>query len=376
MEAYDVIVVGAGLSGCTIAERFANVLNKKVLIIEKRDHIGGNCYDYIDDEMGVRVSKYGPHFFHTNDDGVWDYVNKFSEWIRYDLKAASHIENRLVPVPVNMETINILNKQSLQTPEDTRTYMESIQIPCINPQNSEDVALSRVGRTLYEKMFLPYTQKQWNRHPTELNTSVLSRIPVRYDSDTRYFTDKYQAIPKHGYTSFFERLIDHPNITVQLNVDTQFPLDHKCVIYTGPIDRYFKSHSLPQLEYRSLRFEEERFFDVGYKQQYVMINHPDETVNYTRIVEYKHLPYPEHANTDHTITIKEYPSDKGEPYYPIPSVKNQDLYQKYQELARSHSNVHMIGRLANYKYFNMDQAIRNALDYFEATFREEACRKI
>ncbi len=368
MEKYDVIVVGAGLSGCTIAERFANVLNKKVLILEKRDHIGGNCYDYIDSQTGIRVSKYGPHFFHTNDTGVWNYVNKFSEWIRYDLKASSNVENRMVPVPVNMETINILNDQSLQTEDETREYMQSMQIKCDNPQNSEDVALCRVGRTLYEKLFLPYTKKQWNRHPTELSPSVLSRIPVRYNSDVRYFTDKYQAIPKHGYTKFVENLIDHVNIQIQLNTEIAFPINHPCVIYTGPIDKYFNSFGLPSLEYRSLRFEEERFLNVDYKQQYVMINHPDEAIKYTRIVEYKHLPYPEHITSKHTITVKEYPSDIGEPYYPVPSAKNQDLYKQYQELAQSHSNIHMIGRLANYKYFNMDQAIRNALDYFESKF--------
>jgi UDP-galactopyranose mutase len=375
MDQYDVVVIGAGLSGCTIAERFANVLNKKVLIVEKRDHIGGNCYDYIDDETGIRVSKYGPHFFHTNDDGVWDYANKFSEWTRYDLKVMSHIDNRLVPVPVNMETINILNNQSLQTPEDTRDYMHSIQLPCVNPQNSEDIALSRVGRTLYEKMFLPYTQKQWNRHPTELDTSVLSRIPIRYDSDARYFTDKYQAIPKYGYTAFFERLIDHPNITIRLNVDTQFPLQHKCVIYTGPIDHYFKSNSLPQLEYRSLRFENERYFNTNYSQQNIVINYPNNNVSHTRIVEYKHLPYTEHANTPHTIVVKEYPSDIGEPYYPVPSQKNKELYEMYKLLSTTYPNVHMLGRLANYKYFNMDQAIRNALDYFDVNFRVDTYHK-
>jgi UDP-galactopyranose mutase len=370
MEKYDVVVIGAGLSGCTIAERFASVLNKKVCILEKRDHIGGNCYDYIDAQTGIRISKYGPHFFHTNDDSVWDYVNKFSEWIRYDLKVMTHIDNRMVPVPVNMETINVLNNQSLQTPDDTRNYMQSIQIQCAHPQNSEDIALSRVGQALYEKMFLPYTHKQWNRHPTELDTSVLSRIPVRYDSDTRYFTDKYQSIPKHGYTSFFERLIDHPNIQLHLNAQVQFPLEHPCVIYTGPIDAYFKSVGLPSLEYRSLRFEEERYFNYGYSQQNIVMNHPSMSTPYTRIVEYKHLPYEEHASAKHTIVVKEYPSDTGEPFYPVPSDKNQRLFDEYRKLAMLTPNIHMIGRLANYKYFNMDQAIRNALDYFEATFHD------
>lgn len=367
MNKYDVIVIGAGLSGCVVAERFASI-DKKVLIVEKRDHIGGNCYDYIDKETGIRISKYGPHFFHTNDEEVWNYINKFEEWIRYDLKAYAHVDNRIVPIPVNMETINILNNKSLESESETRDYLSSIQLPNFDPKNSEDIALSRVGRDLYKKMFLPYTQKQWNRHPTELEPSVLARIPIRYNMESRYFTDRYQAIPKNGYTSFFNKLIDHPNIEIKLNTTLELPINHYCVIYTGPIDQYFKSSGLPPLQYRSLKFEEERRFDCGFIQQSIMINHPSEEVPYTRVIEYKHLPYVENSKNSNSIIIREYPSEIGEPYYPIPSKENQELYEKYQQLAKESKSVHMIGRLANYKYFNMDQAIRNALDYFNTHF--------
>jgi len=368
MEAdYDVIIIGAGLSGCVIAERLSNILNKKVLITERRDHIGGNCYDYIDKETGIRISKYGPHFFHTNDERVWQYINNFSEWTRYDLKVVSSIDNRIVPIPVNMETINILNGQFLQTEDETKTYLESIQIKTDNPKNSEDIALSRVGKVLYDKLFMPYTQKQWNRAPADLDPSVLSRIPVRHSMDSRYFSDKFQGIPNNGYSTFFESLINHPNITIKLNTELKLPIEHKCVIYTGPIDQYFKYAGLPPLDYRSLRFEQERHYNCMFRQQNVVVNYPEERFPYTRIVEYKHLPYSEHSSTEHTVIIKEYPSDTGEPYYPVPSTENQELYEKYRELAEQ-SGVHMLGRLANYKYFNMDQAIRNALDYFESNF--------
>lgn len=368
MNVFDVIVIGAGLSGCVIAERFSNVLHKKVLIVEKRNHIGGNCYDYIDDTTGIRVNKYGAHAFHTNDEEVWKYINIFGEWIRYDWKVVASINNRMVPIPVNMETINVLNNQNLQTEEETKLYLESIQEKNSNPQNSEEMALSRVGKKMYETLFLPYTKKQWNCDPKDLDASVLARIPVRYNMDSRYFNDKYQAIPKNGYTKFFEKLICNPNITLRLNTDLEFPIDHPCVIYTGPIDEYFKNAGLPKLEYRSLQFEYEYHYRCGFKQQNTVVNYPEQHVPYTRIIEYKHLPYSEHLKTEHTILVKEYPSDIGEPYYPVPSSNNQELYEKYRNLAEK-SGVHMLGRLANYKYFNMDQAIRNSLDYFDTHFK-------
>jgi len=370
LENYDVVIVGAGLTGAVFAERFANKLNKRVIVLDKRPHVGGNCYDYIHSETGIRVSKYGPHFFHTNDEGVWKYINKFGEWIRYDLKIISNVDGALVPIPVNMETINILTNAHLRTENETTEWLKNAQIPCESPKNSEEIALRQVGKELYDKLFKPYTTKQWNCPPAELDQSVLGRIPVRYNTDCRYFDDKYQVIPKNGYSKFFKNMFNHTNITVLLNQQIVLPVNHPCVIFTGPIDSYFKDSGLPPLEYRSLRFEEEIYLNTGFFQKNVIINTPSSDIPYTRTTEYKHINYPEHTNTPHTVIYREYPSDTGEPYYPIPSPKNQQLYNKYKELAdeSSKSGVHMVGRLANYKYFNMDQAIRNALDYFNNNF--------
>jgi len=367
MENYDAIIVGAGLSGCVMAERIASVLNKKVLIIEKREHIGGNCYDFIDEETGLRISKYGAHLFHTNDEDVWQYVQNFSKWVRYDHKVVANIDGRNVPVPVNMETVNIICDQNLQTESETKEWFMNSVVLYDNPKNSEEIALSRVGDVLYEKLFKPYTIKQWNTSPKELDSSVLGRIPVRHSMESRYFSDKYQAIPENGYTKMIENMISHPNITVQLNTEYNHELHNSSVlIYTGPIDRYYASHGLPKLEYRSLRFETERYFNVGFVQEHMVINYPSLYVPFTRTIEYKHLP--NQTKTNHSIVIKEYPSDNGEPYYPVPTEKNKQLYKTYKSLSENERNIHMIGRLANYKYFNMDQAIRNALDYFQTHF--------
>jgi UDP-galactopyranose mutase len=365
---YDVIIIGAGLSGCVMAEQFATLLNKKVLIIEKRDHIGGNCYDYIDAQTGLLINKYGAHLFHTNDEGVWKYVQRFGEWVRYDHKVVAYVNGRNVPVPVNMETVNVLCDEKLQTEEETKEWFINNTVMCDNASNnSEETALMRVGNVLYQKIFKPYTIKQWNKDPKELDPSVLERIPVRYSMDSRYFSDKYQGVPEKGYTKLMYNMISHPNITVQLNTE-YYQSIHKCniLIYTGPIDTYYASHGFPKLEYRSLRFEIERHFNVGYVQPHMVINYPSLDYPFTRIIEYKHLPT--QPNTDNSILIKEYPSDYGEPYYPVPTKRNTDLYEMYKSLSKDEKNVHMIGRLANYKYFNMDQAIRNALDYFKATF--------
>jgi UDP-galactopyranose mutase len=362
----DILIIGAGLSGAVMADQFARKLNKKVTILEKRNHIGGNCYDYVDKETGILVSEYGPHMFHTNNEIVWKYINQFGEWYRYELKVVSNVDDRIVPIPVNMETINILCKENLQTEQETEEWLSSVQIKCENIKNSRDVGLNRVGTTLYEKLFKPYTKKQWDLDPEELDPSVLSRIPVRTNTDCRYFTDKYQVLPKYGYTKFIESILNHPNISVQLN--TPFDLTTTCIkyktlIYTGPIDNYFTG--LPKLEYRSLRFKKEVHKNVGFVQQNIVVNYPSEDVPWTRIIEYKHLP---NNTSKDSIIVKEYSSPTGEPYYPVLSDKNKNIYKMYQELAEKESDVHMIGRLANYKYFNMDEAIFNALNYFTRNF--------
>lgn len=365
---YDVLIVGTGLSGSTLAEHFARVLQKKVLIIDKRDHIGGNVYDYVDTTTGIRVGKYGIHMFHTNDLEVWDYVNRFGEWSRWDHKVLSKIDGRYVPVPVNINTVNALCNENIANETEMKDWLDKHQIRNGNPANSEDVALSRVGNVLYNKLFRPYTLKQWNREPRDMDPSVLSRIPVRSNFDDRYFEDKYQALPVNGYTSIVESMLNHPNITIQLNTDwtdIQDKIKYNILIFTGPIDQYFSNSGLPKLEYRSLHFDFEVHRTSGYYQPVAQVNYPETSVPYTRIVEYKHLL---NQPSDYTIITKETSSDTGEPYYPVPTKENQKLYEAYKSLATNQHNVHFIGRLASYKYFNMDQAIRCAIDYFNETF--------
>jgi len=368
---YDVIIAGCGLSGAVLAEQFANLLNKRVIILEKRNHIGGNCYDYID-ENGILINKYGAHIFHTNDEEVWDYIQNFSEWIRWDHKVLGYVDGKLVPIPVNINTVNQLFSQNIKNEEEMNQWLQNSQMKIDTPKNSEDICLSRVGKDLYEKMFKLYTFKQWNKYPIELDSEVLSRIPVRNNFDDRYFTDRYQALPKNGYTKFFENLIKHKNIEVKLN--TNF-LDHKLlipkdkiIIFTGPIDQYFEDSNYPKLEYRSINFIKESYQNINFYQTNSVVNYPELNVPFTRIVEYKHFL---HQKSDHTTIVKEITTDVGEPYYPVPNKRNQDLYENYKILAQNEmrsKNIHFIGRLANYKYFNMDQAISNSLEYFKTNF--------
>lgn len=364
----DVLIVGAGLSGATIAQQFAEHTTRSITVIDKRDHIGGNVYDYIDPQTGIRVGKYGIHMFHTNDEGVWTYVQRFGKWQRWDHRVLARLGNQFVPVPVNMNTVNSICNESLRTEADMRAWLSEHQLPCESPTTSEEVALARVGKTLYESLFRPYTQKQWNKDPSELDASVLSRIPVRINFDDRYFDDKYQALPINGYTSIVESMLQHPRITVKLGTsweDIRDTATYSTLIFTGPIDQYFREAGLPPLEYRSLDFQWEVHTNPGYYQPAAQVNYPSPDVPFTRIVEYKHLL---HQTSPYTILTKETSSDVGEPYYPVPSPANQTLYARYKDLAKQTSNVHFLGRLATYKYFNMDQAIRCALDYFQTEF--------
>lgn len=364
----DVIIIGCGLSGSVIAERYANKLNKKVLIIDKRDHIGGNCYDYIEESTKILCSKYGPHFFHTNDEEVWEYIQKFSEWERYDHKVVGSIDGKLIPIPVNITSVNMLCNENIQSEEEMNKWLELNQIKYDNITNGEEMSLSRVGKTLYEKIFKFYTYKQWEKYPIELKPEVLSRIPIRNNFDNRYFTDKYQVLPKKGYTYFFENILNNKNINICLNKDffeikDNIPKD-KIVIYTGPIDRYFSDSGYEKLEYRSIDFKLEIHENMNYYQPYTTVNYPNLDEEFTRITEYKH-PY--NQKSPHTIIAKEYSKSEGEPYYPVFNDKNLELFEKYKLMSNDETknkNIHFIGRLANYKYFNMDQAIKNALDYF------------
>lgn len=365
------LIVGCGLSGVTIAERISNVLNKKVVIIDKREHIGGNCYDYIDEETGILMCKYGAHIFRTNSEKIWKYINSFSEWVRWEHCVLSYVENKFVPVPVNITTVNVLCNETIQNSNEMDEWLKLNQIKYEKITNSEEMCKSRVGNILYDKMFSNYTFKQWNKYPHELDKSVLATIPIRNSFDTRYFDHKYQGLPKDGYTKFINNMLNHPNISVHLNCDYESYKkkndisNFDGIIFTGPIDEYFGDANLDKLEYRSLNFEIKKFKNMNYYQPTSVVNYPEVNVPFTRIVEYKHFL---NQQSKDTVIVVETSSDKGDPYYPVPNSRNIGLYSQYKELAEKEeekNRVYFVGRLANYKYFNMDQAISNALEFFE-----------
>lgn len=365
----EILIIGAGISGAVLAERYANQ-GKKVVVIEKRNHIAGNCFDYYNQD-GILVSKYGAHLFHTNYEEVWQYVNRFSDWYLYEHRVLAKVDDRLVPIPVNITTVNTLFNLNITSQKEMRQWLDSVQIKNDSPKNSEEAALARVGTVLYEKMFKNYTKKQWNKYPVELDAEVLDRIPVRDSFDDRYFSDKYQYLPVGGYTQLFEKMLDHKNIKVLLNTD-YFDVKEKIfgyekLFYTGPIDRFFEfKHSLEgALEYRSVNFVFETH-DQEYYQTNSVINYPSfKDGDFTRIVEYKHFTKQKHSKT--TIS-KEYTIDHidgvTEPYYPVPNTSNKAIYEKYLDETEKLKNIYFVGRLANYKYFNMDQAFKNALDLY------------
>lgn len=362
----DIVIVGAGISGSVLAERYANA-GKQVVLIEKRGHIAGNCYDYVD-ANGILVSKYGAHLFHTNDASVWNYVNRFSNWYSWEHKVLARVDGRLVPIPVNRDTVNTLFGLNLQSDSEMQDWLDRNRLHIPHPANGREAVLSKVGPVLYEKMFRDYTKKQWDKYPEELDASVLQRIPVRTNTDPRYFTDKYQALPVGGYTQMFAKIVSHPNIKLMLNTDF-FDVSkgikgyHK-LFYTGPIDRYFERSGAPleKLEYRSINFVSETV-DREFYQENSVVNYPGPEVAYTRIVEYKHFG---NQKSQRSTIVREYTVDHGEPYYPVPCPRNNLLYERYRSEAAKLSDVHFVGRLANYKYFNMDEAFKNALALYES----------
>ena len=359
MPHFDLVVVGAGLSGATIARQAAEK-GISVLVIDKRDHIAGNVYDYVDSETGIRVSKYGAHLFHTNDEGVWNFVQRFGKWSRWDHRVVADISGQYVPIPVNINTVNSVFGLAISSKEEMELWLSKERVD-IAPSDSEKVALSRVGPRLYNMFFKDYTIKQWAKEPSVLEPSVLERIPVRTNFDDRYFSDKFQGLPLQGYTSIVENMLNHPNITVRLSTDWSCCKERGSeLVFTGPIDTYFADSGLPLLEYRSIEFEWSKILCSGFYQPNSVVNYPSASVLETRCVEYKHFL---NQKSDWTIIAKETTSANGEPYYPVPTQENRDLYAKYAALAAS-SGVHFVGRLASYKYFNMDQAIRNSLNYY------------
>jgi UDP-galactopyranose mutase len=363
------LIVGAGLSGAVIAERIANVLNEKVIIIDKRDHIGGNCYDYVDTDTGIRINKYGAHLFHTNHQNVWEYVKKFCNWIHWEHKVIANVNDKLVPVPCNIETVNTLLNLNINNDNDMQLWLSSNVVQYDNINNSEELAKSRIGEKLYELLIKNYTYKQWNKYPNELDKVVLNRLPFRTNFDSRYFNDKYQALPEKGYTHFFERLFDNPLIDIRLKTCFfDFKKDNDIskftkVIYTGPIDSFFED--MPKLEYRSIDFIMEKLYNVPYFQTNSVVNYPLLIYPYTRIVEYKHFL---NQKSDHTVIVYETTKEDGEPYYPVPSQSNLDTYKLYQDKCleeEKNNNYIFLGRLATYKYINMDEAILLSLNKFD-----------
>jgi UDP-galactopyranose mutase len=361
-KAYDYLVVGAGFAGSVIAERLASQHDAHVLVVDRRPHVGGNAYDHLD-EAGVLIHQYGPHIFHTNSDEIVDYLSQFTEWRPYEHKVLAEVRDQLVPIPINRTTLNLLFGLELKTDEEAAAYLASRAEPVAEIRTSEDVVISAVGRELYELFFQGYTRKQWGIDPSGLDKAVTARIPTRTNTDDRYFGDKHQIMPRDGYTAMFNRMLDHPNVDVLLSTDYKDivdEIDAGHVVFTGPIDEYF-GFRYGKLPYRSLRFEH-KVVDRDRFQPVAVVNYPNPQVPYTRITEYKHLTGQSHAKTSITY---EYPSAEGDPYYPIPRPENQALFKKYEALADSTPGVTFVGRLATYRYYNMDQVVGQAL----ATFR-------
>lgn len=357
---FDYLIVGAGFAGSVLAERLATRSNKKVLIIDKRSHIGGNAYDHYNEE-GILVHKYGPHIFHTNSKDVFDYLSQFTEWRSYEHRVLASVDGQLVPMPINLDTINTLyglNLTSFQLEE----WFESVaeKVPVI--RTSEDVVVSKIGRELYEKFFKNYTRKQWAMDPSELDKSVTSRVPTRTNRDNRYFTDTYQAMPLHGYTRMFENMLAHLNIKIMLNTDYREIINvipYKEMIFTGPVDEYF-DYKFGKLPYRSLEFRHETLNTETFLPTAV-VNYPNEHA-YTRVTEFKYLTGQKHPKTS---VVYEFPRAEGDPYYPVPRPENAELYNKYKKLADQTPHVHFVGRLATYKYYNMDQVVAQALTLYK-----------
>jgi UDP-galactopyranose mutase len=352
----EILVVGAGYAGSVVARELAEG-GRRVRVIDKRPHVAGNAYDELD-ANGVLVHRYGPHIFHTNAERIWAWLSRFTEWRPYEHRVRGVVDGREYPFPINRDTVNRLYGLELDE-AGAEAFFERVREPREPVRTSEDVVLNSVGRDLYEKFFLNYTRKQWGLDPSELKAGVAARIPVRTNTDDRYFTDTFQAMPLHGYTRMFDAILDHPNICVELSVDfaevrQRGGFAH--VVYTGPIDAYFDQCHGP-LPYRSLRFEHEHLPDTTRYQSVGTVNYPNDHT-YTRITEFKHLTGQEHAGTS---IVREYPQAEGDPYYPVPRAENEALFKRYEALAENEPGVTFVGRLAQYRYYNMDQVVGAAL---------------
>jgi UDP-galactopyranose mutase len=360
---FDYLIVGAGFAGSVLAERLSSQLGRTCLIVERRDHIGGNAYDFTD-RAGLRLHRYGPHYFRTNSDRIRKYLSQFTDWHPVEYKILSWTHGRFWQFPINLNTFEQLIGRPA-TSEEMELTLAEWRVPISKPRNSEEVILSQVGPKLYEMFFKNYTRKQWRRDPKELDASVCGRIPIRTNRDDRYLSEKFQALPKDGYTKMFERMLANPKIKVLLNTDYRTVLSQvqfKHMIYTGPVDEYFNCCYGP-LPYRSLRFEPETL-EQEYFQPAMQVNYPNDH-DFTRIVEIKHATG---QKLPATTIVREYPEDYTpgrEPYYPVPAPDALALYNRYRERAGAEANVSFVGRLATYRYYNMDQVVGMALAEFE-----------
>jgi UDP-galactopyranose mutase len=362
-KAYDYLVVGAGFAGSVMAERLAAGAGKRVLVIDRRPHIAGNAFDRLD-AAGILIHQYGPHIFHTNSAEIFHYLSRFTKWRPYEHRVLASVDGMLVPMPINRTTINALYNLSLSTEAEVEAFLASRAEPVEVIRTSADVVISKIGRDLYERFFQGYTRKQWGVDPSQLDKSVTARVPTRANTDDRYFTDIFQAMPLHGFTRMFEAMLDHPNIDVELGVDYREVREERSfdkLVFTGPIDEYF-DHRFGKLPYRSLQFRHETV-DTPLYQPVAVVNYPDPAVPHTRITEYKHLTG---QVAERTSITYEFPSEEGDPYYPIPRPENQALYKRYEALAETTPDVLFVGRLATYRYYNMDQVVGQAL----ATYRK------
>lgn len=365
---FDYLIVGAGYAGSVLAERLTTQLGKRVLLVDRREHVGGNAYDE-KDAAGVLMHRYGPHIFHTNSEDVFRYLSQFTRWRSYEHRVLASVGGRLVPIPINRTTLNALYGLGLKTDDEAAAYLKSRAEPVAKIRTSEDVVISQVGRQLYETFFRGYTRKQWGMDPSELDKSVTARVPTRTSTDDRYFCDKFQAMPLEGYTRMFENMLDQNGLTVEVGVEFDEVQDEAAfehLIFTGPVDEYF-DYRYGKLPYRSLRFQHETL-NREWLQPVAVVNYPDEATPYTRVTEYKHLTGQTCART--TVTY-EHPTADGDPYYPVPRPENHALYKKYEALALNTPDVTFVGRLATYRYYNMDQVAAQAL----ATFRRIAERE-
>lgn len=357
---YDYLIVGAGFAGSVAAERLASQHNKKILLVEKRNHIGGNAYDEYD-VHGVLIHKYGPHIFHTNSKKVFDYLSQFTEWRFYEHRVLAKLNNKLYPIPINRTTINKLYNKNFTTDEEVKVFYNSVREKRNPILNSEDIIVNQVGLDLYKKFFKFYTKKQWELDPSQLSPSVCGRIPVRANEDDRYFTDKYQFMPKDGYTKMFGKIVAHPNIEVKLNTDYKEIVDNvefDKMIYTGPID-YFFDYKFGKLPYRSIRFEWENYERDKF-QEVAQVNYTDNSDSFTRVVEHKYLSG---QVINITSISREYSQKNGDPFYPIPNGENNLIFELYNNVKNKIENVELIGRLAEYKYYNMDQVVGRILQF-------------